>query len=103
MRKLFLEKTEKIYTILDIGSSKIICLVAIFEDEKIKILGNSCYSANGFKNGNISDAKLAKSSIVAAIDQAEKMAGITIEEVILILNGNKIKSNYLMIYYRNRM
>lgn len=95
MRKLFLEKTEKIYTILDIGSSKIICLVAIFEDEKIKILGNSCYSANGFKNGNISDAKLAKSSIVAAIDQAEKMAGITIEEVILILNGNKIKSNYL--------
>ena len=95
IKELFLEKSEKIYTILDIGSSKIICLVATFKDQKIKILGNSCYSANGFKNGNISDAKLAKASIIAAVDQAERMAGITIEEVILILNGNKIKSNYL--------
>ena len=94
-KEIFSETSDKIYTILDIGSSKIICLVANFLEDKIKILGNSCYSANGFKNGNICDAKLAKASIIAAIDQAERMAGITIEDVILVINGNKIKSCYL--------
>jgi cell division protein FtsA len=95
LKQLFIEQSKKIFTILDIGSSKIICLVASFEKDAIKIIGNSCFSANGFKNGNICDPKLAKASIIAAVDQAEKMANITIEEVILVINGNKIKSNYL--------
>lgn len=82
-------------TILDIGSSKVVCLIANIKSAEINIVGSGCQSANGFKNGNITDSKSAKSSIIAAIDQAEKAAGITVENVILALNGNKIRSHYL--------
>lgn len=86
---------RKTVTVLDIGSSKIVCLIASIIDDKVKILGSGCHSANGFKNGNISNSKSAKLSIISAVDQAEKAANINIEKVILSLNGNKIKSHYL--------
>ena len=84
-----------IVTILDIGSSKIVCLIANVTAQQISIIGSGCHSASGFKNGNITDTKSAKSAIIAAVDQAEKAAGITVEKVILALNGNKIRSHYL--------
>lgn len=82
-------------SILDIGSSKVVCLIANIKAGKINIIGSGCHSANGFKNGNITDSKSAKKSIIAAVDQAEKMAGITVDKVILALNGNKIRSHYI--------
>lgn len=87
--------SKNIVSVLDIGSSKIICLIARIVGKKIEIIGSGCQSANGFKNGNISDPKLAKASIIAAVDQAEKAANLTIDKVILALNGNKICSNYM--------
>lgn len=87
---------QEIYTVLDIGSSKIVCLIAQRQNNIVKVLGSGCHSANGFKNGNISDTSLAKESIIAAVDQAEKEAGINIEQVILALNGNKISSHHLI-------
>jgi cell division protein FtsA len=87
---------KNIISILDIGSSKIICLIAkLNHNNEINIIGHGCHNSNGFKNGNINDSKAAKLSIIAAIDQAEKMAGVTVESVILALNGNKIKSHYM--------
>ena len=86
---------DKIVTILDIGSSKIVCLIANISNGKIKILGSGCNSANGFRNGNINDARSATTSIIAAIEQAENAANITIDKVVLALNGYKIKSHYL--------
>jgi cell division protein FtsA len=88
------DKTN-IVTIIDIGSSKIVCLVAKITQEKITILGMGCQSSNGFKNGNIVDAIAARLSIIAAVTQAEKESGIIIEKVVLALNGNKICSHYI--------
>lgn len=88
-------KQEEIITVLDIGSSKIVCLIALLVNKKIKVIGSGCHSANGFKNGNITDAGLAKESIIAAVEQAEKEAGIVVDSVIVALNGNKISSHYL--------
>jgi cell division protein FtsA len=90
-----LPKKENIVAILDIGSSKIVCLIANIINDKINIVGSGCQSANGFKNGNISDSNLAKESIIAAVDQAEKSASVTIENIVLALNGNKIRSHHL--------
>jgi len=86
---------EEIMAILDIGSSKIVCLIASIQGDKVNIIGSGCQVANGFKNGNISDAGLAQASIIAAVDQAEKAASLTVEAVVLALNGNKIRSHYL--------
>lgn len=85
---------EKI-AVLDIGSSKVVCLIASIKNGNIKVVASGCNSANGFKNGSITDSKAAKLSIIAAIDQAEKASGMTIDSVILSLNGNKIQSYYL--------
>ena len=95
LKDFLLEKSDEIVTILDIGSSKIVCLIASVSGEEFTIIGNGCHSANGFKGGNITDSKQAKASIIAAVDQAEKLAGIVIEKVILTLNGNKIRSHYI--------
>lgn len=92
-----LSNLSKNIAILDIGSSKIVCLIASINNNNINIIGKGCQSANGFKNGNITDSKKAKSSIIAAVDQAEKSANITIDKVVLALNGNKIRSHYLQI------
>lgn len=87
--------TGDIVSILDIGSSKVVCLIASIKSGKINIIGSGCHSANGFKNGAITNSKSAKTSIIAAVDQAEKMAGITVDKIILALNGNKIRSHYI--------
>lgn len=84
-----------IVSILDIGSSKVVCLIADIKAGIINIIGSGCHSANGFKNGTITNSELAKTSIIAAVDQAEKMAGITVDKIILALNGNKIRSHYI--------
>lgn len=89
------QSIRKTVAILDIGSSKILCLIASINDGKVQILGSGCHSANGFKNGNISNSKSAKLSIISAVDQAEKAANLNIDKVVLSLNGNKIKSHYL--------
>lgn len=85
----------KVFTILDIGSSKIVCLIAKISEKNIRIIASGCHSANGFKNGNISDPKLAKESVIAAVDQAERASGILVDKVVLSINGNKISSQYL--------
>ncbi len=92
---LTLSSTGNIVAVLDIGSSKIVCLIANINNGKVHVLGSGCHSANGFKNGNITNSKSAKFSIISAVDQAEKAAGVTIDKVVLALNGNKIHSHYL--------
>jgi cell division protein FtsA len=97
LKKLFFSPStdENIVTIVDIGSSKIVCLVAKMIAGEFSIIGSSCQSAYGFKNGNIIDAKAARLSIITAVNRAEKDAGTVVEKVILALNGNKIHSHYI--------
>ncbi len=95
IKELLIEKSDRLLTVLEIGSSKIICIIASVSNAGIKVVGHGCHSANGFKNGNISDTKLAKESIISAIEQAELEANFTVESVILIINGNKVRSHYL--------
>ncbi|MCT4635925.1 MAG: cell division protein FtsA [Rickettsiales bacterium] len=85
----------EIVSILDVGSSKVVCLIANIKSGTINIIGSGCHSANGFRNGVITNSELAKTSIIAAVDQAEKIAGITVDKIILALNGNKIRSHYI--------
>ena len=96
LKDLLLSKNEEeIIAVIDIGTSKVVCLIASVINGKITIIGSGCQSANGFKNGMISDSSMAENSIIAAVDQAEKAASVTVENVILALNGNKIRSHYL--------
>lgn len=79
---------------LDIGSSKICCLIAkISKDQKINIIGYGHNESKGIKNGIITDISQATLSVCNAVESAEQMANERINNVIVNVSGEKIKSS----------
>ena len=67
---------------LDIGSSKICCILATKDEHEIsQIIGLGYNAAKGISNGVISDFTLATKSISSAISEAEKQANIKINKI----------------------
>lgn len=74
--------------VLDIGTTKIVCFIAqITPDNSLKIIGIGHQLAQGIKSGAITDIRLAENSIIAAVSAAEKMAGETIDKVVVSVSG----------------
>lgn len=79
---------------LDIGSSKVCCVIAkISRDQKISITGYGYNASKGIKNGTITDIKQATYSVCDAIEAAEQMANERVNRVIVNISGDKIKSS----------
>ena len=80
--------------VLDIGSDKICCLIAVIEkDNQPKIEGIGYRDSRGIKSGIITDMELAQTSITSAIQAAEKMSGVTLDEFIVNFSSNTIQSD----------
>ncbi len=69
-------KTKKIIG-LDIGSTKIACVIAESTNGKYNILGYGRAHPDGFRNGTVVNLDTAVDSVALAIDGAEKMASIS--------------------------
>lgn len=79
--------------VLDIGSTKIVCFIANTNDAgELQILGVGHQLAKGMKSGVITDVGEVSTSIVAAVHAAEKMAGMTIENVVVSVSGANLQS-----------
>ncbi len=72
---------------LDIGTTKVCCLIARVETEKLQILGIGHQISRGVRNGAIVDLDAAGTSVVNAVHAAEEMAGETIQQVVANLSG----------------
>lgn len=85
-----------ILSALDIGSSKVSCIIARLKGAaNVEVLGIGQQLSAGLKAGVVVDMEEVITSIVNAVHTAEKMAGITIRNVLLIVNGAHLKSaNY---------
>ena len=61
---------------LDIGSSKVCCLIAHItpRDKKIEIVGYGYNASKGIKNGVITDINQATLSVCNAVEDAEQQA-----------------------------
>ena len=77
---------------LDIGTTKICCFVAEVDDaQKARIVGIGHHASLGLKAGAIVDMEQAEQSIIAAVNAAEQMAGVTIRDVVVnITSGGPI-------------
>ena len=75
------------------GTTKLICLIGAIENKQIRILGYGYKESKGIVSGAISDMKLAQDSITRVINEAEKMAGMNIDNVIINLTGNYVVSH----------
>lgn len=82
----------KIVACLDIGSSKLMCLIAAVNSEEIKILGYSHKESKGIVGGTISDMRLAQKAITNTVAEAERMAGLNIEKLLVGLSGSQVSS-----------
>lgn len=83
----------KIVACLDIGSSKVVCLIASIHNGEVKILGYGHKESKGILGSVISDMKLAQKSITAVVAEAERMAGINIDKILVGISGNQVKSH----------
>jgi len=82
----------KIIACLDLGTTKITCIIAAINERNISILGYSYKQSQGIVASAISDMELAQGSIVKVISDAEKKAGFNIDRLILSLSGNRLLS-----------
>ena len=86
-------KSKSVYTFLDIGTSKIACLmVRMPEGSAPEVIAHSVVQSKGIQNGAIWDIEAAKLCVDNALRQAEKMAGRTISSVFVNISSSQIKS-----------
>ncbi len=84
--------------VLDIGTTKVVCLIAeVAEDGAFSVVGVGHQLARGIKSGIITDVSEAGTSITAAVHAAEQMAGVTVEDVIVSVNGSNLKSRHVSV------
>jgi cell division protein FtsA len=72
---------------LDIGTTKISCLIARVEAEGPRVIGVGHQVSRGLKGGTIVDLEAASAALRAAVHAAEEMAGEEIKGVVANLSG----------------
>lgn len=82
----------KIIVGVDIGTSKIVTIIARVDDELVNVLGISEIPSHGIKKGQIVDIKEAVDSINSSLDGAERMAGYSVSHVATSIGGSQIES-----------
>ncbi len=84
---------HKTVGILDIGSSKIVCLIAKIDLlGSVQVVGIGHNVSQGLKAGRITDINAAEASIAQAIESAERMAGETIKGLYVSVSSNNLIS-----------
>jgi cell division protein FtsA len=86
---------KNIFSIVEIGSSKIICVIFSIHQKEIKILSFAMNPAIGIKNGIIINMKEAINSIAKTVEKAESIYGKIIEEVYVLISGIDITSEIM--------
>ena len=97
-------KRSHVVSVLDIGSTKVVCLIGRLtprpESEilpgrthSIEIIGLGHQRSRGVKNGVIADLDAAESVVRLAVDAAERMAGLTIDSLIVNVSAGRLQSD----------
>ena len=84
---------EPIVVGLDVGTTKICCLVARVENgSNLRILGVGIEPAKGIRKGIVTDIAAASESIARAIEKSERTSGFEINSAIVNLAGMQVSS-----------
>src|SRR5690606_28015174 len=92
-----------VVTVLDVGSAKICCIIARLlplEDgralrnrtHRVKVIGIGHHKSLGIKSGVIVDLERAEQAIRLAVDAAERMAGLTVDSLIVNVSAGRLRS-----------
>jgi cell division protein FtsA len=92
-----------VLTVLDVGSSKVCCMVAKLKpcddgkllrgrSHRIQVIGIGHQKSQGVKSGLVIDLDRAEHAIRLAVDAAERMAGLTVDSLIVNMTAGRLKS-----------
>lgn len=85
-------KKEKIIVGLDVGTTKVVALVGNIVDGMIEIIGMGRAESHGLEKGVVVDIGRTMASIRKAIEEAENMADVRINDVYVGIAGKHIAS-----------
>ena len=84
---------RKIITAIDVGSSKITTVISsVEENEKPSVIGVCSYPSKGIKKGVVVNIDDATNAISESVTAAERMAGVTVSDVFVSINGELVTS-----------
>ncbi len=92
-----------VVSVLDVGSTKVCCIIAKLvpgdgEDlmpgrtHGIEVLGYGYQASAGIKSGVVVDMDQAEQAIRRAVDQAERMAGVLVETLLVTVSCGRLQS-----------
>ncbi len=80
--------TRRPFAVLDIGTSKISCLIAEADGNGgARLLGQGTHASAGIRNGEVSDLDALSHAIGKTVQAAERDAGIEIQSVTVVAPG----------------
>ena len=96
-------KRSAILSALDVGTSKVACLIARLDPmessdmlrgrtHRMRVLGIGHQRSRGIKGGVVVDLEEAERAIRLAVDAAERMAGVQVESTIINITGGRLGS-----------
>jgi cell division protein FtsA len=82
------------FSVVDLGSSKITCVIATKSDEdsSLRVVGVASVASRGVRKRQIVDIEDAIEAVTEAVESAERMAGLSIKEVTVSVSGIHIES-----------
>lgn len=96
-------KRSTVVSVLDMGSSKTCCLIARLvpreesqvlpgRTHQVHVLGVGHQRSRGIKSGVVVDLEAAEHAVRAAVDTAERHAGVTVESLIVSVSSGRLVS-----------
>lgn len=82
--------SNELYVSLDIGTSSIKVIIGEMINESLNIIGVGIVPSEGLKKGSIVDIDETVHSIRQAVEQAERMVGMEIKQVVVGVSGNHV-------------
>src|ERR1700752_2969074 len=77
---------------LDVGSSKVACIIGQADSGGLKVLGSAVHESHGVRSGAVTSLEHAEASIRETVDVAERLADHRIQDVILSVQCGQPKS-----------
>lgn len=85
---------EHLYTAIDVGSAKTCAMIAgLGPDGSLNVLGTGQRQSQGVKRGYVADMGQSEQAVREAIEQAERIAGINIEDVWVGFSAGSLSSD----------
>ncbi|MGD6803591.1 cell division protein FtsA [Rossellomorea vietnamensis] len=82
--------SNEIFVSLDIGTSTVKVIIGEMSNDSLNIIGVGNVKSQGIRKGSIVDIDETVQSIKKAVEQAERMVGININQVIVGIPGNGV-------------